>query len=236
MSKLSVAEAADRLGVGVPRVHQRIADGSLRAERVGSQWAVEESSLLEAAERSEPGRPFSVRSCWAIIAFAENDQQALRALRPAERSRARARLERLLDLVSGPPSSEKQVRKVAAALRWYFQNRAGRELRSAARSDLSALASDPRWESLVHSENTGIASPDVEGYLAQDDLQSLTQDHVLTSGGDANVIIHVLPAGHRSYPGSVLQLAADLAEHREPREELRAVQLLRDLPRDRAAS
>lgn len=49
MARVSVAEAARRLGVGVPRIHQRIADGSLRAERLGSQWVVDELSLLQVA-------------------------------------------------------------------------------------------------------------------------------------------------------------------------------------------
>ena len=57
MGNVSVAEAAQRLGVGVPRIHQRIADGSLRAERIGSQWVVDELSLLRAAERKEPAAP-----------------------------------------------------------------------------------------------------------------------------------------------------------------------------------
>jgi excisionase family DNA binding protein len=52
MGAVSVAQAAERLGVSVPRIHQRIADGSLSAERIGSQWAVDERSLLRIQERS----------------------------------------------------------------------------------------------------------------------------------------------------------------------------------------
>lgn len=55
MAKVSVAEAAKRLGVGVPRIHQRIVDGSLRAERIGSQWAIDELSLLRVSERTGAG-------------------------------------------------------------------------------------------------------------------------------------------------------------------------------------
>ena len=85
MASVSVAEAAKSLGVGVSRIHQRIADGSLRAERVGSQWVVDELSLLRVAERHRPGRPLSARSAWAIIALAEGDEESLRALAPGER-------------------------------------------------------------------------------------------------------------------------------------------------------
>ncbi len=44
MGAVSVAQAAERLGVSVPRIHQRIANGSLSAERIGSQRAVNSST------------------------------------------------------------------------------------------------------------------------------------------------------------------------------------------------
>ena len=74
MGAVSVAQAAERLGVSVPRIHQRIADGSLSAERIGSQWAVDERSLLRIQERSKAGRPYSARSAWAVIAASEDDR------------------------------------------------------------------------------------------------------------------------------------------------------------------
>lgn len=67
MEAVSVAQAAERIGVSVPRIHQRIADGSLSAERIGSQWAVDERSLLRIQERSKAGRPISARSAWASL-------------------------------------------------------------------------------------------------------------------------------------------------------------------------
>ena len=59
---ISVAEAARRLGVGVPRIHQRIADGSLRAERIGSQWVIDEALLPSVLEPSRAGRPSGMTS------------------------------------------------------------------------------------------------------------------------------------------------------------------------------
>ena len=82
MGAVSVAQAAERLGVSVPRIHQRIADGSLSAERIGSQWVVDERSLLRIQERSKAGRPYSARSAWAVIAASEDDA------RPGGRQRA----------------------------------------------------------------------------------------------------------------------------------------------------
>jgi excisionase family DNA binding protein len=234
MPGVSVAEAAKRLGVGVPRIHQRIADGSLRAERIGSQWVVDEVSLLRIAERTDPGRPLSARSAWSIIAAAEGDVDALAALAPVERARAKARLESLFDLVAEPPESEAQVRRIASVLRLLFRNRAGRELHRAADADLPALRVDRRWQSLITPAVSGIASSDVEGYLAAEDLAPLSRDFLLLPADrDANVVIHVVSAGRHAYSSSTLQLAADLAEHRGPREELRAAELLRDLTRER---
>lgn len=237
MANVSVAEAAKRIDVGVPRIHQRIADGSLRAERIGSQWVVDELSLLRAAERRKPGRPLSARSAWAIIALTEDDQEAFGALAAAERARAKDRLEELLGLVAKPPKAEAEVRRIASALRLKFRNRALRELRKAAAADLPGLRGDGRWQSLVNPAVTGIASSEVEGYLDAGDVTSLARDFLLMPAeSDANVVIHVLQEGRKAYSNSKLVLAADLAEHRSPREELRAAGLLRELAEDRRAA
>lgn len=237
VSSLSVAEAAQRLGVGVPRIHQRIADGSLRAERIGSQWVVDERSLLGVAERKGPGRPLSARSAWAIIALAGGGDEVLAALAPAERSRAKARLGDLLALVAKAPKSEREVRRVASVLRLMFRSRAERVCRKAAEADLPKLRDDPRWESIISSAVSGIASLDVDGYLAAADVEVVARDFLLMPAeADANVVIHVLPEGQKSYPDSKLLLAVDLADRRSPREELRAAQLLREVAEERKAA
>jgi excisionase family DNA binding protein len=231
IANLSVAEAAKRLGVGVPRVHQRIADGSLRAERIGSQWVVDELSLLRVAERKSAGRPLSVRSAWALIALAGGEKDALADLAPVERARAKARLEELFAFVAKPPKSEEDVRRIAGVLRSWFRSRASRELYRAASADLPGLREDVRWAALggLSAAASGIGAGDlVEGYLAEADAKSLSEDFLLVPAErDANVVVHVLPEGRRAYPDSRLMLAADLAEHRGPREERRAVEFLR---------
>jgi excisionase family DNA binding protein len=237
MANVSVAEAARRLGVGVSRIHQRIADGSLRAERIGSQWVVDELSLLRVAEHQEPGRPVSARSAWALIALAEGDEEALAALAPSERSRAMARLPELLSLVAKPPKSEDDVRRVASALRLMFRNRAEPVQRKAASADLPNLREDARWESVISPAASGIASADVDGYLDADNVDSLSRDYLLMpADDDANVVIHVLPEGQRAYADSKLRLAVDLADQRGPREELRAAELLREVADERKAA
>lgn len=234
MAGLSVSEAAARLGVNVPRIHKRIADGSLRAERVGSQWVIDERSLLDVSERRAPGRPLSVRSAWAVIAASADDEDSLSRFAPSERLRARRRLSGLMAEADDLPAGEGEVRAIAASLRSLLRNRAVRRLFRVAPADLDDLRGDNRWAALVGSAASGIASNDVEGYLAERDLEHVVRDLLLVPVlDDANVIVHVLPDGQRPYPESKLRLAADLAEHRGPRDELRAAELLHELAMER---
>ena len=143
-------------------------------------------------------------------------------------------MEELLALAATPPLTEDDVRRIASTLRSRFRNRAARELRKAAAADLPGLRNDVRWQSIVTTAVSGIASSDVDGYLAAADLTPLSRDFLLTPAeSDANVFIHVLPEGQRAYPSSKLLLAADLAEQRGPREELRAAELLREVTEER---
>ncbi|MBI4941302.1 MAG: helix-turn-helix domain-containing protein [Actinobacteria bacterium] len=234
MSSISVSEAARRLGVNVPRIHQRIADGSLRAERIGSQWVVDERSLLEVAERRDAGRPLSMRSAWAVIAVSDGDDESLRRLAPAERSRARQRLQRLLSAAQDRPAGEDAARAIAVSLRSMFRKRADRRLFRIAPADVDDLRGDGRWQVLVDSAESGIASGDVEGYLAADEVEDLVKDFLLVPAVDGvGVVVHVVPQGQDPHPRSRLRLAADLAEHRGPREEARAAELLYELARER---
>jgi excisionase family DNA binding protein len=230
MGAVSVAQAAERLGVSVPRIHQRIADGSLVAERIGSQWVVDERSLLRVQERSKPGRPHSARSAWAVIALSENDREGMRPSGPAASARARGQLKRLLAPAVKSASDEEAVGDLAVSLRSVFRNRAQRQLFRAAPADLADLRADERWAVLVDLGAIGIASADIEGYLRESDVAAVVRDYLLVeANSDANVVLHVIPDAQYPYPDSRLRLAADLAEHRGPREEGRAAELLHEL-------
>jgi excisionase family DNA binding protein len=230
MGAVSVAQAAQRLGVSVPRIHQRIADGSLVAERIGSQWVVDERSLLRVQERSKPGRPHSARSAWAVIAVSEKDRDRIGPGGPAASARARMQLKRLLKPAEMPASGEEAVGDLAVSLRSVFRNRAQRRLLGASPADLADLRADDRWASLVDLGASGIASADIEGYLGESDLDGVVRDYLLVEAdSDANVVLHVIPDAQYPYPESRLRLAADLAEHRGPREEVRAAELLHEL-------
>jgi excisionase family DNA binding protein len=230
MPAVSVAQAAQRLGVSVPRIHQRIADGSLVAERIGSQWVVDERSLLRVQERSKPGRPHSARSAWAVIAVSEKDRDRMRPGGPAASARARMQLKRLLEPAEMPASGEEAVGDLAVSLRSMFRNRARRQLLRAAPADLADLRADDRWALLVDLGAGGIASADIDGYLGESDVDGVVRDYLLVeAASDANVVLHVIPDVQYPYPESRLRLAADLAEHRGPREEARAAELMHEL-------
>lgn len=82
---------------------------------------------------------------------------------------------------------------------------------------------------LSHADS-GIAGADIaEGYLASNDLAGFVDDYLLVEAPDGrgNVVLHVAP----ERPVSVwpLLLAADLADHHQPRESDQARQLVAGL-------
>ncbi len=54
---LSVAEAAERLGLHRTRINQLIRDGALPASRIGRSYVIREVDLELVKERGSPGRP-----------------------------------------------------------------------------------------------------------------------------------------------------------------------------------
>ena len=234
---VSVAEAASILGVHLQRVHQRIRDGSLPAEKVGNQWAIEMNDLRRIRHQVMPGRPLSRKSAWDLLAVAAGDPAASE-LSPSARSRARSRLRNLL-----AHASSADLEDAAAHLLHALRNRAERALFVASPRDLPDLRDDER----VHL--SGISLPEsnmsvgavAEGYVASEDLHLLIDDYLLSPArrSRANVIFHVV-ASDADNPAIValddlarspLALAADLAEHdgvREKSEAIRSVVVLQD--------
>jgi excisionase family DNA binding protein len=227
MAFVSVAEAAHRLGVSASRVHQRIQDGSLPAIRVGRQWAIDEALLHQVSSR--PGQPLSRRAAWAVLALAATppDEELAASefvrdlkLAPSEWSRARKRLADIL----GAPAPED-------LLRAWLRRRAERRVFRASPPDLADIRGDQRLllSGLSHPESA-MASPDVaEGYLARADLDAFVDRYLLVEAADrrGNVVLHV--ADRRPEAVWPLLLAADLAEHQQPREAGRARELVEAL-------
>lgn len=246
MGQLSVAEAAERLGVSVPRIHQRIADSSLPAVRIGTQWVIDDSALPAAAQQRTPGRRLSHRSAWALVATSIRDQSTLARLTPTERARARQRWQRLCAEATSPAvHSEVGTEAVAALLRSWLRNRAKRRRLRASPRDLPDLRADPRvWLSGLSHPQSDLASGDlVEGYLGPADFTAIVDDYLLSPAATeslTNVVIHLVEEPIRSSLGghneTSLLLAADLAEHHGPREAARAVAILRSIANRPAAA
>jgi excisionase family DNA binding protein len=235
--RLSVTEAAKRLGVHPQRLHQRIRQGSLVAEKVGNQWVIDAGDLRRISHHAGPGRPLSAKSAWDLLAVAL-DAQAAAALSPAARSRARSRLRDLL------AQSSADLDVAAAHLAHALRNRAERALFVASPRDLPDVRDDNRvhLSGISLSESNISGSHAVEGYVASHDLDAIVDDYLLSAAphARANVILHVVGAESPNPAPSVLDvfvrsplaLAADLAEHdgvREKNEAVRSLAHLHDL-------
>lgn len=232
---VSVVEAAAMLGVHPQRVHQRIRGGSLPAEKVGHQWAIQMDDLRRIMNHTGPGRPLSSKSAWDLLAVAANSQAAA-DLNPSARSRARSRLRNLL--VDAPSA---QLDHAAAQLAHALRNRAERALFVASPRDLPDVRDDER----VHLSGVSLAESNmsggsvVEGYVASEDLDALVDHYLLSSTprSRANVILHVVAPG-TDHPAiadlaamarSPLALAADLSEYDGVREKSEAIRSVADL-------
>ena len=195
MTRISVAEAAARLEVNVARVHQRIADGSLAAEKVGHQWVIEAEDVLR-LDRRGAGRPLSSRSAWALAwaasregsgaeAAAADCRGAPRPLPAAERSRARARLRQLLKSAEArpnptgdaqaeeSPTAVDSAEEIAALARLLMKNRAQRRLFRCSPRDLADLRDDDRLKLAgISLPAAGIAAGEVvEAYVSVHELE-----------------------------------------------------------------
>lgn len=215
---LSVPEAARRIGVSEARVKQRIADGSLAAERVSGRWAIP-ASALRSATNVRHARPLSGRMAWAVLYYLGpgGDDSALADMVPAERHRARTYANRL-----------RHDDDPASLMRAWFKHRAERSLFRVASDDLDDLRHDARARLAgVSLPDSGVVAPGVvELYASPEDAEELINEYFLVpaAGGDANVVIHIARA--RIDPASPAVIAADLAEHNGSREDNRVAELV----------
>lgn len=217
---LSVAEAAERLGVSPSRVRQRIDDGSLAAEKIGSQWAIRPQALEDAAPRES--RPMSRRMAWALIALLAGSEPDVS---PAERVRLRKRADQL-----------RSSRDPATLLRSWASSRAERRRFNIAPPDLDELRADGRLHlsGLSAPQSGVVAGGVVEGYVAASEVDKLIHEFFLVQPDDhrGNVILHVIDDDDAYAPDFVNLswpvVAVDLAEHSGSRERQRVAELVRE--------
>ncbi|WP_236120547.1 helix-turn-helix domain-containing protein [Cellulomonas palmilytica] len=205
--EVSVKEAAELLDVSPQRVRQLIGAGRVRARQVGGQWLVESTSLPSGRAR---GRPMSPDVAWAVLAADAPVEYG-----PQDAYRWRQRRRRLAH--DSEPERLLSSWVASRARRMLFESRAAAALLDDSRVVPSGL-SDSR-------SHLGAGST-VEGYVRDDELDALRADHLLRPGGPrATVVLHVaheLPEN----PVPPLVLAANLAEHDDPRTLNRARELI----------
>jgi excisionase family DNA binding protein len=91
---LSVAEAANQLGVDGSRVRQLLRAGTLAGRHVGRDWLVSADAVAALRERPRcPGRPFAPRRAWGLLDLLDGGDAAW--LGPVARSHVRAHVRRL---------------------------------------------------------------------------------------------------------------------------------------------
>lgn len=243
MAWLSAAEAADRLGVSVQRVHQLLNAGALAGQRPGREWLIDEADLPR-VRHQQAGRPLSPTSAWSLAVFVHNDELARQLLSPSDRSRAKSRLRELARLrnhmVHGSESTafDQSVRELSGSLNQMLRSRAVRQTYRASERDLEDLRTDARVRLAgVSASAAEMAAEDmVEAYVDERHASDVIEDYLLdvAGPGHSNVVLHVVPDEVNELaaavpPDSWLLLAADLAEHSGPRELTQAVRLLAGL-------
>jgi len=91
-SRVSVREAADRLGVGPVAVRQHIAAGHLAAVKRGGCWWLDERAVERMArQRLGGGRPLSQEMAWAVLLLASGHDGAAEKAAGRDRYRSRVR-------------------------------------------------------------------------------------------------------------------------------------------------
>jgi len=210
---LSVKEYAARQDISVARVHQLIREGKVQAEKIGSNWVIDESEL----RRQPPlSRPLSPANSWSFIAL-------LSGIEP-EHMEAKARW--LLDRKCAALAEDNAPAPLLAS---WLRKRAPVLALHANDSDLADLRSDKRIVlSGISDDRAGLSSEhEVEGYVAPELAQQLISEYLLVEAKNANVWLHLArvhaDADGRAPLGLVL---ADLADHTGPRESQRVKELL----------
>jgi excisionase family DNA binding protein len=222
MDDLSVADAAQVLGISARRVRALLESGHLPGRQVGGRWLLPSRAVAMRREMPyEGGRPLSQASVWNMLAVLSGAEDSLSELSAPVRSRARSRAK---DMRSAD----------AIASKWPYA------LASRARSSkfyghasvLADLLADPRVvrsgiSAAINHNVDLVVTGGAEVYVRSSDAEDLASEYALTpdvSYAQANVILHVVEDEHAARwlfsrqvaPAAVV--AADLAERETPRE------------------
>lgn len=219
---VSVKEAALRIDVSPQRVRQLIDQGFLSAQKVGSQWVVDEFDLVSRERVKRAGRPLSPENALALALVA--DGITPESLSPSQAYRLKKNLRNLT--THGDPKNQ--------LLSWFARRGesrffrvdfdALREIRSDRRIKLSGVS---------HPLSGLLPGNELEGYVERSDLKSLIRDWFLIGsapGAGSNIKLRVIDRLPKEIPS--LFIAADLAEHVGTREQDAAASIIRGVLSD----
>ncbi|MGQ0630279.1 MAG: helix-turn-helix domain-containing protein [Sporichthyaceae bacterium] len=228
---LSVAEAAERMGVDRSRVEQLLWSGRLAGRRAGRIWLVDGQSVADAqVHPSPPGRPMAPVRAWALLDLVAGGSAPW--LPAVARSQVRARISGLAQADAAAwrallraRSHVLQVRVHPGAVRSLLGDLGaeGFAAGSARAVELGAdlVDLDPRHEVYVRSERWAVVAGRWHAHESAVDANlrvRLPRDVWPFGEGDAAIAAVVRAA-----------VAADLLESAEPRAVAAGLAMLRDL-------
>lgn len=209
-----VDEAAERLEVHPSRVRLLAREGRLGARRFGRIWLIDEGELLREVDRPRrAGRPWLPQVAWAALMLLDGDPEALSQLPGRARRELPRRVARTgsLDALAPRLVARAQVRRYHAHPSVMVRLPA-----DGAVSGLPAAASQ-RARLSVRQDDT------VDMYVPAAVAERLERRYELhpAHGGDANVVLRVVPDDAWTLDGRDLAplaaVALDLAEHDDAR-------------------
>ncbi len=210
---VSVSEAAQRLDLGSQRVRALIADGRLRARRVGNQYVLEASEVASFRQRERvSGRPLGARSAWWVLAQLSGRPNAV-VVSPRTYYRVRELLGSAEQLVRALSASEPRSQRHA----WRVLPSDLEKLRRDSRIVLTGMAADEHLIDVSYQ-------PDLDGldaYVSESQLAALDRGLMPVKGSrEPNLVLRVPNGGswvldESRAPFAVV--AADLLDHRDER-------------------
>lgn len=224
---LSVAAAADELGVHPSRVRALIASGALSAEKVGGAWLVDRTGIASRGRQQAPaGRPLSPANAWALLLTASNEEMPS-GLEPS----ARWRVRRALDTYGLDTVRPRLARRAEPFSYWALPGelQALRECPALALSGASAAA----------AYDLGLVGSDaIDAYVPAHRVASLQREHAMEpmSGPESNVILRAVPDGAWLLDGRrfapLSAVAVDLCSYADPRATRIGADLIARIDRD----
>ncbi|GAA1750720.1 hypothetical protein [Aeromicrobium alkaliterrae] len=211
---LSVSQFATAASISVARARQLAAGGQVRAEKVGSQWAIADAEVVR--WRASLSRPMAERIAWAAAVMADGGRAEW--LESSERSRLRKRLNALSEADDAVGQVQAWMR-ARGAVGWW---RADEE-------SLVAIAQRVRVSGVASAQARMSSGGFVEGYVQPSEVKSLVDDFWLVPAerGYGELVLRVSEFARGPVPRLIV--AADLADHGRSREAGAAERVVREV-------